>query len=379
MMASELRLVKDQLTKIPEIAEFLSKTEIQAFALTQQSYLCFWLLKNYPDQYKYIFTQNNLSYFCVIARHFGLISTDFTFENTQYQQLQITTYSSIIEKAESEHMLAVIGGLCPDHNLSKLKLHTGLSRENSKKISVAIPTINRPDLLRHALAGLCGQIKAPDFEVVIGVDGGIDLDHTVTERIVAEFQDRLQIKLFKFSAAGAAKTRNRIVEQCRHDYIVFLDDDNVPAPSMLFNFSKLSTCTHFDILVCPHEIVFASQAHDRKKIWVPLGGSLSLSTYHNVLGDMNLCIKKSDFLKIGMLDDSVNLACEDWEFLCRALLLKFRIGVIPEISQYYLAHPNSFYRRSDRVISASRILGLRAKHDGLDSTLSLEVNRSHWT
>jgi glycosyltransferase involved in cell wall biosynthesis len=89
------------------------------------------------------------------------------------------------------------------------------------KVSVILPTHNRPDLLNRAIDSVIDQTY-DNIELLI-VD---DSSETDTESIVEEYNDR-RIRYFEHEQnQGPAAARNTGIEQATGDYIAFLDDDD---------------------------------------------------------------------------------------------------------------------------------------------------------
>lgn len=90
-------------------------------------------------------------------------------------------------------------------------------------VSVVVPTRNRPDTLRQALASI-RALEADDltFEILVG-DNGADPQ---TKAVAEEFG----AKHFPVSQNGAGAARNAGLAAATGDFIAFLDDDDVWLP-----------------------------------------------------------------------------------------------------------------------------------------------------
>lgn len=89
------------------------------------------------------------------------------------------------------------------------------------KISVVIPTYNRPDLLIRAVQSVVNQTFV-DFEVIIVLDG----PDKITENILQNIVDA-RIKLLKLAhSVGGADARNAGVRAALGKWVAFLDDDD---------------------------------------------------------------------------------------------------------------------------------------------------------
>jgi GT2 family glycosyltransferase/glycosyltransferase involved in cell wall biosynthesis len=99
------------------------------------------------------------------------------------------------------------------------------------KVSVIIPTRNRPDVLRQCLDAYTRQtLPAAQWEICI-VDDASSYD---VRNLVAGYQGRLPLRLLvNPTRTGQGKARNRAVPGCRGELILFTGDDIIPARTFL--------------------------------------------------------------------------------------------------------------------------------------------------
>ena len=95
-------------------------------------------------------------------------------------------------------------------------------------VSVVIPTLRRPALLRRALDSVLAQ-TCRDIEVIVVIDGPDD-ETSAALRAVDDPRLRVLANPRSLTAAGA---RNRGVEHARGRWIAFLDDDDAWLPHKL--------------------------------------------------------------------------------------------------------------------------------------------------
>ncbi len=94
-----------------------------------------------------------------------------------------------------------------------------------QKISVIIPTADRPDSLVHALSSLRAQ-NAKNLQVVIVNDGGAEIGD-----VVKPFRDDLGVELINHTEnLGPSAARNIALDAADGEFISFLDDDDVLLP-----------------------------------------------------------------------------------------------------------------------------------------------------
>ncbi|EGO97026.1 glycosyltransferase family 2 protein [Acidiphilium sp. PM] len=98
------------------------------------------------------------------------------------------------------------------------------------EISALLTTHNRAHLLPRVLEGLERQSLAPSrFEVVVVDDGSAD----ATPQVLAAWQNRLPLRVFRQNQAGLAAAKNLGVFAAQGPILVFLDDDDVAEQDLL--------------------------------------------------------------------------------------------------------------------------------------------------
>lgn len=112
-------------------------------------------------------------------------------------------------------------------------------------ISVIMPTYNAGRHLREALASVLAQTVA-DIEVLCIDDGSQDN----SAWMIAEFQSRdCRVRCFHQRNAGLGAARNRGLEECRGDFVFFMDADDLLVPNALETLLSLQRRNDADIAV----------------------------------------------------------------------------------------------------------------------------------
>lgn len=120
------------------------------------------------------------------------------------------------------------------------------------KVSVIIPTRNRPEKLKRAVRSVLDQgIK--QIEIII-IDDASDSGHQpVIDQIATS---STQIRLFKQEkSGGAAQARNLGIEKSIGEYLLFLDDDDELLPDMLNNSMSYLEAGAYDCTTCNCKII----------------------------------------------------------------------------------------------------------------------------
>jgi glycosyltransferase involved in cell wall biosynthesis len=111
--------------------------------------------------------------------------------------------------------------------------------QHPRRISVVVPTCNRPAFLRESLASIRSLEGALySFEILVADNGS-----TPETRDIAEANGATYIKVER---TGASAARNAGLRAATCDYIAFLDDDDVWLPSHLGK--------HFEVLDAHAEV-----------------------------------------------------------------------------------------------------------------------------
>ncbi len=95
------------------------------------------------------------------------------------------------------------------------------------RVSVVIPTYNRPHLLPRAVEAALGQTAAADCEILVVDDGGeVDL-----HPLLAPHAGR--VRLIRRENGGLAAARNTGIAAARGEFIALLDDDDAWLPGKI--------------------------------------------------------------------------------------------------------------------------------------------------
>lgn len=96
--------------------------------------------------------------------------------------------------------------------------------------SVVVPTYNRLGRLRHVVTALEQQAYPSDaYEVIVISDGSTD----GTDAYLEAFRSTMRLRWFPQANRGPAAARNAGIQKADGEFIVFIDDDVVPAPQLL--------------------------------------------------------------------------------------------------------------------------------------------------
>ncbi len=188
------------------------------------------------------------------------------------------------------------------------------------KVSVVIPTYNRYEVLRRAVASVFKQTHVPD-EVIIIDDGSNDK----TQQIAQEFP---QIQYFFQENAGVSSARNLGIEKSSFEWIAFLDSDDE------WDISKIKEQLTFHqenpkILMSYTE---EEWIRDGIKVKVPKkfqkfeGEIFQKCLSHCIIAPSATLIHKDLLHRVGKFDENLEV-CEDYDLWLR-IARDNKIGLI---------------------------------------------------
>ncbi len=114
------------------------------------------------------------------------------------------------------------------------------------KVSVVIPTYNRLMRLKQVLSALAEQsYPLADFEVIVVSDGSSDGTHEYVNHLVMPYR----LALVTQANQGPATARNTGIAHSSGEYILFIDDDVVPAAQLIAEHMALHEQAGADVVV----------------------------------------------------------------------------------------------------------------------------------
>lgn len=191
------------------------------------------------------------------------------------------------------------------------------------RVSVVIPTYNRADVVREAVASVLRQ-DYPDIELIVVDDGSRD----GTAAVVSGFGPA--VRYLWQENRGVSAARNRGVAASTGDLIAFLDSDDLWLPP------KVSA------QVAYFEAYEDAQACHTDEIWIRLGMRVNERLIHRKQGGWQflaslprclispsaIMLRRSLWDRLGGFDESLP-ACEDYDLWLR-LTAVVPVGFLPE-------------------------------------------------
>ena len=233
-------------------------------------------------------------------------------------------------------------------------------------VSVCIPHFNYGRFLPQLLDSLAVS-RWKNFEVLVMDDGSTDA-HSIESfsRQEEHFAGR-GWRFMRSQNAGIGAARNRAAREARGEYLIFMDADNLAAPSMISDFVRGMEVSGVDCLTCHFEAFEGEKIPEPfKPLYgvVPAGACLEAGVVGNVYGDANFCVRKKVFEALGGFGEERGTSYEDWEFLTRLTLAGYRLDVLPAALFYYRHQEQGFSRVTSQLANHQRVLQAFRRCDG---------------
>ncbi|MCP4399817.1 MAG: glycosyltransferase family 2 protein [bacterium] len=182
---------------------------------------------------------------------------------------------------------------------------------NTPKVSVIIPTYNRADFLKEAIASVLAQ-SYQDFELLIVDDGSTDRTHHVVDSYAG------RVKYLFQENRGVSSARNLGIRSSRGEFITLLDSDDCWLPQKLERQIEVME-TEVELRLCHTE-----------EIWIRRGVRVNQKKKHRkhggyifpnclplcVISPSSVMIRRMLFDEIGFFDETLP-ACEDYDLWLR--------------------------------------------------------------
>ena len=202
---------------------------------------------------------------------------------------------------------------------------------NLPKVSIIIPTYNRPDLIRRAVESVLKQTYQ-NFEIVI-ID---DTPNDKTEKVVKNFNDK-RIKYIRNQIRkGPSAARNQGIKESSKDsrYIAFLDDDDEYLPLFLEKtMRKLEEKEDIIMVATDAELRSYDEEFIREMHW-----NFNKEFWKQAIGN-GCVVRRKIFFEENMWYDENLVLLEDVDIALRGLK-NHKWDFVPEILRIYYTYPS---------------------------------------
>jgi len=218
--------------------------------------------------------------------------------------------------------------------------------DQSKLVSIIVPTYNRLDYLKLTLQSMLGQTYQ-NIEIIV-VDDGSEGDDN--ERYCEQFPEIRYIKIENFG--GPARPRNIGIDAANGDFIAFTDDDDIWLPKKLENqVAILNKQTEYGLVHGPCIVIDEAGEETGEIIGRPgtpevKHGDVKMRMMGNWTLMMPTPLLRRELVQeVGYFSEEIPPALEDVEFWVRCSF---------HTKLYYLDEPQVQYRKHSNNISADK-------------------------
>ncbi len=224
------------------------------------------------------------------------------------------------------------------------------------KISVVIPTHNRPGLLNNSINSVLSQTFR-DFELIV-ID---DCSDDNTPNVLGGFTDSRLKVIRNTTNKGIAAVRNIGVMSSKGEYIAFLDDDDEWLTDKLEQQLKIMEGGS-ESLGCVYSgcLVIGPNGSEVIRTSIPKYRNIVLNDllFENFITTSTVLLKKSCFDKTGLFDENIPFG-EDYDMWIR-FAEQFEYDFVKEPLTKYRVHQNSLTRNYTKA--AAGLTEILSKH-----------------
>ena len=215
--------------------------------------------------------------------------------------------------------------------MSTASLASGL---DAPKVSVVVPTHDRPDRLQKALESVRSQTY-PNLEVIV-VD---DASSVPAKAIVEDVLQQLDFQLVRLERnRGASGARNEGISRASGDVVAFIDDDDRWAPTKVARqVEYLRSHPEVGLVTCDHFIERENSKRRPRRFRGPERVNTEQMLWVNFVGSFSFVMARLDLLRTELRIDETFWSVEDWDLWLRCSRLA-AIGCVNEALVHHVFH-----------------------------------------
>jgi len=250
------------------------------------------------------------------------------------------------------------------------------SQASIEHVCVCICTYKRPQFLKRSLVEIDRQVTDPTFTHSIIV---VDNDENQSAcQVVSDFSvlSDVDIEYLVEPRQSIALARNKAIEHARGDYIVFIDDDELPIRNWLY--TLVTACREYKVdgvlgpvkplfEVRPPEWVIKGRFHERPSYDTGLAIDWQKGRTGNTL------LTRRVFDELGSAFDPAYVVGEDQDFFRRMIDKGFAFIWCNEATAYEIVPPSRWKRTFllKRALQRGKVRINHPSHDAQDTIKSL--------
>lgn len=226
--------------------------------------------------------------------------------------------------------------------------------------SIIIPTFNRRDYLREALASVFKQ-QYTDYEVIV-VDDGSTED---LSSVIDEYRER--VRFIRQENAGPGVARNRGAQDARGEYLAFLDNDDVWLPWTLSAYVDAIEANRRPALLAGRLLYFTDESEmksivSQAPVWQAYTDFYASGRHGLYCGSGQMVVRRDVFLDAGGFTDR-RINAEDHDFVMRMGTAPGFVRITQPMMIGYRQHRGSMTGNAAKTLEGIRYL-LQQEREG---------------
>lgn len=224
------------------------------------------------------------------------------------------------------------------------------------KVAIIIPAYNAEKTLADTLESLLAQTYS-QWEAIVVDDGSTD----TTRAIAKDFAKRdKRIHTIHQANAGESAARNTGLSKAKHEWILFLDADDLILPAHLERMAAaLQADAALDAIICRSARV-AGNGTMLIEQYIPPSGDLFPVLARRAAFPVHACVVRRSLVEsVGRFDTSFRTS-PDWDLWQRIARTGARFGTIGDVLALYRISPNSASHNAHQILKD----GLRVIRQG---------------
>lgn len=216
------------------------------------------------------------------------------------------------------------------------------------KVTVVVPTCNRPQYLERLLESLRSQTYKK-FQVIVVDDASRDLSQNL--KVIQAFQDDLKLEFIRLEQGmGAPYCRNLGIQKAGTDFIALVDDDDFWKPQKLEKQVELLEQSNekTGLVYTWTEVI-----NEEMKVLRLMNSELSGNCLREILNECfvpspSVMVTRKAIESIQGFDEELP-SCQDWDTWIRMARAGFEFAVLKEPLTYYFKHSGPSIGQSNRA------------------------------
>lgn len=248
-----------------------------------------------------------------------------------------------------------------------------IKRKNFKKfgkVAIVIPTKGNVTMLKNCLQSFIKNCDEKLFEIFVADTGSTSEEIESIENFINEYKDKVKIHLIKYDYYNFASINNEVVKNYIDDnfeFILFSNNDvqilNDVISGMLTvyqNNNKVGTVgarLHFEDNTVQHDGMFIYLEQSKKSIIITHRNKncyyKHTKTLNKVLGNTAalMMVRKEDFIKVGMFNESYLNCFEDVELNLTFLTLGYENYINSNcVAMHYESKTREIENNNDEIL-----------------------------